>query len=80
MNGSTFQMISYMNGSGFFFKDRVYDWGRFRNTGSHTCTKIAPKLPPPPPPPPPISLKPRSGHGGGKGLLLPTCSRREGVI
>ena len=29
-----------------FFKGKVYEWGRFRNTGSHTRTKIIPKLPP----------------------------------
>ena len=23
-----------------FFKDQVYDWGRFQKTGSHTPTKI----------------------------------------
>ena len=51
-----------------FFKGQVYDWGRFRNTGSHTRTKtkITPKLPfplpsappsPLPPPPPPTSTE-----------------------
>ena len=34
-----------MNGPRFF-KGQVYEWGRFRNTGSHTHTKIIPKLPP----------------------------------
>ena len=52
MNGSTFWMIKYMNGS-VFFKGQVYEWGRFWNTGSQTRT---PKLPisyhPHPPPPP----------------------------
>ena len=27
-----------------FFKGQVYELGRFRNTGSHTHTKIIPKL------------------------------------
>ena len=34
-----------------FFKGQIYDLGRYRNTGSHTRTKITPKslnLPPPP--------------------------------
>ena len=31
-------------------KSQVYEWGRFRNTGSHTRTKIIPKLPAPPSP------------------------------
>ena len=31
-----------------FFKGQVYEWGRFRNTGSHSRTKITPKLPIPP--------------------------------
>ena len=35
-----------------FFKGQVYDWDRFRNTGSHTHTKITPKLPAFAPPPP----------------------------
>ena len=48
MNRSTFWMIKYMNGSVF---SKVYEWGRFWNTGSHTRTKITPKLPPPPPTP-----------------------------
>ena len=29
-----------------FFEGQVYEWGRFWNTGSHTRTKITPKLPP----------------------------------
>ena len=33
---------------GPFFRRQVYEWGRFWNTGSHTRTKITPKLPPPP--------------------------------
>ena len=33
-----------------FFEGQVYEWGRFWITGSHTRTKITPKLPPPPPP------------------------------
>ena len=37
---------------GPFFKGQVYEWGRFRNTGSYTCTKITPKSPAPPPPSP----------------------------
>ena len=32
-----------------FFKGQVYEWGRFRNTDSHTRTKIFPVTPPPPP-------------------------------
>ena len=36
-----------------FFKGQVYEWGRFRNTGSHTCTKIIPVTPTPPPSPTP---------------------------
>ena len=36
-----------------FFKGQVYEWGRFPNTGSHSRTKITPKLPPPPTPTPP---------------------------
>ena len=35
-----------------FFKCQVYERGRFRNTGSHTRTKIIPKLPAPPLPEP----------------------------
>ena len=50
MNRSTFWMIKYMNGS-VFFEGQVYEWGRFWNTGSHTRTKITPKLSPPPHPP-----------------------------
>ena len=38
---------------GPFFEGQVYEWGKFWNTGSHTRTKITPKLPSPPPPPPP---------------------------
>ena len=34
------------------FKDHVYDWGWFQNTGSHIRATIAPELPSPPPPPP----------------------------
>ena len=37
-----------------FFKGQVYEWSRLRNTGSHTRTKIIPKLPPPPSAPSPI--------------------------
>ena len=48
MNGSTFRMIKYMNGS-VLFKGQVYEWGRFGNTGSHTRTIFSPKLPPPHP-------------------------------
>ena len=33
-----------------FLEGQVYEWGRFWNTGSHTRTKIAPKLSPPPSP------------------------------
>ena len=52
MNGSTFWMIKYIVYEWVrFFKGQVYEWGRFRNTGSHTRTKITPKLPPPTPPP-----------------------------
>ena len=36
-----------------FFTGQVYEWGRFQTTGSHTRTKITPKLTPPPPPLPP---------------------------
>ena len=36
-----------------FFEGQVYEWGRFWITGSHTRTKITPKLPPHPPPPQP---------------------------
>ena len=32
-----------------FFKGQVYEWGWFRNTGSHTRTKIIPKLSSPTP-------------------------------
>ena len=39
-----------MNGS-VFSKGQAYEWGRFRNTGSHVRTKIIPRLPPYPPPP-----------------------------
>ena len=46
MNRSAFWMIKYKNGS-VFFKGQVYEWGRFWNTGSHTRTKITPKLPSP---------------------------------
>ena len=35
-----------------FFEGQVYEWSRFWNTGSHTRTKITPKLPPPHPPRP----------------------------
>ena len=42
MNRSTFQTIKYMNGS-VFFKGRVYEWGRFRNTGSYTRATITPR-------------------------------------
>ena len=41
MNRSTFQTIRYMNGS-VVFKGQVYEWGRFRNTGSHIRTTITP--------------------------------------
>ena len=45
-----------------FFKGQVYDWSRFRNTGSNTRTTITPKLPRPRSPPPPLThpLPPRS--------------------
>ena len=51
MNRSTFRTIKYMNKS----KDQVYEWGKFRNTGSNTRTTITQllQLPPAPPPPPP---------------------------
>ena len=44
MNTSTFGTIKYMNRS-VFFKGHVYEWGRFRNTGTHIRTTITPKLP-----------------------------------
>ena len=51
LNRSTFRTIKYMKGGGgHFFKGQVHEWGRFRNTGSHTHTTFIPKLPPPPPP------------------------------
>ena len=56
-NRATFRTIKYMNGSAFFFKGQIYEWGRFRNTGSHIRTTITLKLPPlphPPPPPPTV--------------------------
>ena len=34
----------FMNRS-FYFKDQVYDWGRFQKTESQTRAKITPKLP-----------------------------------
>ena len=37
-----------MNRTGLVLEDQVYDRGRFKKTGSHTCTKITPKLSPPP--------------------------------
>ena len=49
MNRSTFWMNKYMNGSVFSKARYMNGWGRFWNTGSHTRTKIIPKLPPPPP-------------------------------
>ena len=45
MNKSTFWMIKYMNGS-VFSKARYMNGVGFDNTGSHTRTKITPKLPP----------------------------------
>ena len=33
-----------------FFQRPGYEWGRFRNTGSHTLTTITPELPPLPRP------------------------------
>ena len=36
-----------------FFQGQAYEWGRFRNTGSQTRTKITPVTTPPAPPPPP---------------------------
>ena len=46
MNRSTFWIIKYIEWVRFF-KGQVYEWGRFWNTGSHTRTKITPKLPSP---------------------------------
>ena len=60
MNRSTFQTIKYKNGSVLFFfncfclfflfvcffKGQVYEWGRFRDTGSHTRTKWPPMTSP----------------------------------
>ena len=58
MNRSIFQTIKYKNGSVcvrfffffffivfVFFKGQVYEWGRFRDTGSHTRTKWPPQWP-----------------------------------
>ena len=45
MNRSTFWMIKYMNGSVFSKARYMNRW--FWNTGSHTRTKITPKLPAP---------------------------------
>ena len=36
----------YQNYPQVFFKDQVYDWGRFQKTGLHIRTKITLKLPP----------------------------------
>ena len=49
MNRSTFCEIKYLNRL-FFFKGRVYDWGWFQNTDSHTRKKIIPRSPHTPPP------------------------------
>ena len=63
MNGPPIQMIQYMNGS-VLSKGQVYEWGRFRNTGSHTRTKIIPVTPHPPPNPPmPPPPPPRELYG-----------------
>ena len=43
MNRSTFWTIKYINGSFF----QVYEWSRFRNTGSHTRITIIPRIPHP---------------------------------
>ena len=43
-----------------FFEGQVYEWGRFWNTGSHTRTKITPKLPSPRPLPPQALQKMKS--------------------
>ena len=40
-----------------FFKGQIYEWGRFWNTGSHTSTKITPKLTETPHPPPRYFVK-----------------------
>ena len=59
MKRSTFQTIWFMNGF-FMSKGQVYEWGRFRNTGSHARTTITlypHPLPPQPPPSPRIQLK-----------------------
>ena len=45
LNRSTFSTIKYMYLS-FIFESKVYDWGRFPNTGSHIRTTIYPKLSP----------------------------------
>ena len=45
MNKLTFCEIKYVNRL-FFFKGRVYDWGWFQNTDSHTRTKIPQSSPP----------------------------------
>ena len=74
MNRSTFWMIKSIWMGPFFFKGQVYEWGRFWNTGSHTSTKITPKLPPPPPP---RVGEPALGDGGwgGGALAGELCSR-----
>ena len=47
MHRSTFRTIKYMNGVSFS-KGQVYEWGRLRNTGSHTRTTIICRLHPHP--------------------------------
>ena len=44
-----------------FFKGQVYEWGRFRNIGSHTRTKIIP-VTTPRPPTPPLAPPPHHPH------------------
>ena len=54
MNRSTFWMTKVYEWVRFF-KGQVYERGRFWNTGSHTRTKITPKLRTPPPPSPEVA-------------------------
>ena len=58
MNMSTFLTIKYMKGS-IFFKGQVYEWDRFRNSGSHTCTTITHKLRPYTPSPQILAVRDR---------------------
>ena len=54
----------------------VYEWGGFWNTGSHTCTKITPKLHPTPPPEfatMPMVLWNLGWGGGGWGIAGLVC-------